>query len=114
MCFLWVWDPALRDEVADGHEGVETLRNGPWQAFSFRFILHITCSHVDSENITCISDVSSIGTPYNVTLGFMYSVRSTFYSIHSTLGILRMQIPYCLAHDETELNFIVHIHTTRS
>jgi len=60
MGVLWVRDPALRDEIADRHERVETFRNGPRKTFLFRFILYISRSHIDGEEVACDLDVSHL------------------------------------------------------
>ena len=42
------------------------------------------------------------------------NVIYTFNCIQCTLSILRVQIPYRLAHDQTELDLVVHGNATRT
>lgn len=60
MSVLRVRDARLGDEVADGHECVEALGDGPWEAFFLRFILHVSGCHVDGEEVACVVKMSRL------------------------------------------------------
>lgn len=51
MSILRIGDPRLGNQVADGHESVETLCNGPRESLFLCFLLYVTSSHVDGEEV---------------------------------------------------------------
>lgn len=46
------------------------------------------------------------------TYGSNQVMTRTFNGVHGSFGVFRVKIAHCLAHDEAELDFVVHVHTT--